>query len=63
MEKEHSWRLDYFNNNVYFSEEDKTIYIHVDKSNEYEAMQDFIDEYEQKNVAAREKHEDDHIHL
>ena len=59
MEKEHSWRLDYFNNNVYFSEEDKTIYIHVDKSNEYEAMQDFIDEYEQKNVAAREKHEDD----
>ncbi|MCR4607382.1 MAG: DUF6076 domain-containing protein [Oscillospiraceae bacterium] len=51
--------LDQFNNTVYFSEEDKTIYIHVDDGNEYESMQDLIDEYEKEYAATHEIHEVD----
>lgn len=45
--------LDYFVNKAVFSAEDKTIWIHVDSYNEFDDMQDLINEVE-KERAARE---------
>lgn len=54
-------RLDFFHNAVSFFEDEKKMYIRVDRGNEYETMQSFLDEFDQEEAERRqgEIHEED----